>query len=159
MNKYLSNKLDDLIELHERDLDHAYGGQVNEILESLVDSVVEMTSINEVFPLPKFIATWCEKKLAEFMNDRESNHETFVEELFELSEGLRKMPDEEKAHEMFLESIGPLMVKEDDALRRTEFSCFVDSLVRNEVVHNDVAKEWGQPIEFIQQSNHGTQTH
>lgn len=148
MNKYLSNKVDNLVHSAEKDLRYAYGGDVVAILEGVVKDIEAMTK-DDVFPLPKFIHTLFQAEV-ESVNCKDGlDADTIIEHFYEISDGLRKMLNENAAHEMFLKEVEPLMVKEDKPLRRVQFSAFVDNLVRDGVVHNDVAKEWGQPIEFI----------
>lgn len=149
MNKYWANKLDDLIHSADNDMTYASSKDCEEILEGLIDDVERLMK-DKYFPLPKYIAVEFRKALDSFNEDKFMDVDSFLEEVLRpKAERLRNMMDESGAHDAFLKSIGPLMAKEDEPARREQFSSYVDSLVRNGEVEEDVAKEWGQPIEFL----------
>lgn len=149
MNKYWANKLDDLIHSADNDMTYASSENCEEILEGLIDDVQRLTK-DKYFPLPKYIVKEFRKALEDYNEDKFMDVDSFLDEVLRPKvDRLRKMMGETEAQDAFLKSIGPLMVKEDEPARREQFSFYVDSLVRNGEVEEDVAKEWGQPIEFL----------
>jgi len=148
MNKYWAHKLKDLLNGLDNDLCYASGKESDSLLEELMDDVSRLAK-HKHYPLPQYLVQEFNSAIENYQVSQWIDLDSLIEDLKGKVDRLSKMLDEDQAHERFLLEVGPLMVKEDQARRRTEFSEFVDRLVRNGEVEHDVASQWSQPLEFV----------